>query len=194
MRHGSFVLGYHGCDRALGEKVLAGEVDLVPSNNDYDWLGSGIYFWENNPQRALDWARLVQRHGKRSRQRIREPFVIGAVLDLGECLDLLESSSIRLVEDAYDSLSDSLLKIGAVPPVNVPVDGEPAVRRLDCAVIEYTHRARADSGKPPFDAVRAAFPEGAALYPGAGFQRRTHIQISVRSTAQIIGYFRLRTK
>lgn len=48
----SFILGYHGCDEAVAEKVLAGE-DFKPSDNDYDWLGSGIYFWEANPQRGL---------------------------------------------------------------------------------------------------------------------------------------------
>ena len=40
----SFVLGYHGCDAALAEEVLAGREILRPSRNDYDWLGEGIYF------------------------------------------------------------------------------------------------------------------------------------------------------
>jgi hypothetical protein len=43
----SFVLGYHGCDKKVGERVLAGE-RLKPSENEYDWLGHGIYFWEAN--------------------------------------------------------------------------------------------------------------------------------------------------
>ena len=36
------VLGYHGCDRAVAEKALSGNTDLKPSENSYDWLGSGI--------------------------------------------------------------------------------------------------------------------------------------------------------
>ena len=32
--------------------LLRGE-PLQPSENDYDWLGRGIYFWEHGPQRAL---------------------------------------------------------------------------------------------------------------------------------------------
>jgi len=35
MKMGSFVLGYHGCDRALGEAVLAGKKDLKPSKNPH---------------------------------------------------------------------------------------------------------------------------------------------------------------
>ena len=30
--------------------------NLNSSENDYDWLGSGIYFWEEGPKRALEWA------------------------------------------------------------------------------------------------------------------------------------------
>ena len=48
----SFVLGFHGCDRSVGENVLSGKTRLRKSSNDYDWLGNGIYFWENNPQRG----------------------------------------------------------------------------------------------------------------------------------------------
>ncbi len=45
----SFVLGYHGCEAAVAEKLLAGE-PFKASSNDYDWLGPGIYFWK--PTRA----------------------------------------------------------------------------------------------------------------------------------------------
>lgn len=47
---------YHGCDAAAGEKVLAGKDKLKPSIQDYDWLGNGIYFWADSPERAWDWA------------------------------------------------------------------------------------------------------------------------------------------
>lgn len=51
---------------------------LVPSNNDYDWLGSGIYFWENNSLRALNFAtELKNTVGRNS--RIEKPAVVGAI-------------------------------------------------------------------------------------------------------------------
>ena len=51
----AFVLGYHGCDHSVGERLLAGTAFKL-SDNDYDWLGPGIYFWEANPLRGLEFA------------------------------------------------------------------------------------------------------------------------------------------
>lgn len=48
------VLGYHGCDQSVADRVLAGEDMLKKSEKHYDWLGSGIYFWEHGPERAMD--------------------------------------------------------------------------------------------------------------------------------------------
>ena len=79
------VLAYHGCDREIGERVLAGRVEVLPSTNDYDWLGSGAYFWEGDPRRALEWARFLQKRPISSRGSIREPFAIGAIILPGLC-------------------------------------------------------------------------------------------------------------
>lgn len=69
----SFVLGYHGCDADVAEKLLKKE-KFRPSQNLYDWLGHGIYFWEANPQRAMLFAREAMRRpstriGSTSRSR-----------------------------------------------------------------------------------------------------------------------------
>ena len=56
----SLMLGFHGCDREIGERVLSGTLThLRTSENDYDWLGHGIYFWEGNSSRAMAWAVCV---------------------------------------------------------------------------------------------------------------------------------------
>ena len=75
------VTGYHGCDRDVAERLLDGK-PFHKSTNDYDWLGSGVYFWEYAPFRAHDWAR--QRYGARG-------VVIGAEINLGDCLNLLDN-------------------------------------------------------------------------------------------------------
>jgi hypothetical protein len=87
----SFVLGYHGCDQEVAEQLL-NNIPFLPSHNDYDWLGSGIYFWEANPQRGLEFANEL---ADRSPEFIKNPTVVGAVLDLGYCLDLTTSSGLR---------------------------------------------------------------------------------------------------
>ena len=40
-------LGFHGCEKQLAMEILLQKKDFHQSTNDYDWLGSGIYFWEN---------------------------------------------------------------------------------------------------------------------------------------------------
>ncbi|HEY2343537.1 MAG TPA: hypothetical protein VGH90_10925, partial [Chthoniobacteraceae bacterium] len=128
-RSSAFVLGYHGCDRAIGEKILAGGGHLKTSENDYDWLGTGIYFWENSARRAMDWAQTIKRRPQVGRTQIRHPFVIGAIIDLGICLDLLEAESISIVSEAHRWLRDSYAAVGATMPENRCSQGEMLVRR-----------------------------------------------------------------
>jgi len=189
-RASAFVLGYHGCDKAVGEKILAGGEHLKPSDNDYDWLGTGIYFWENSADRALDWAKFAKDHPKFTRAQVRDPFVVGAIIDLGNCLDLLEAESIRTVERGYRYFKESCEAVGTPIPRNRKLGKEARMRFLDCAVINSVHVMREDEDEPAFDTVRAAFIEGPPLYEDAGFHLKTHVQICVRNPSQLIGYFR----
>lgn len=84
VRYDRTVIAYHGCDGDVARRLLDGEPFLT-SNNAYDWLGGGIYFWEFGPDRALAFAEEQVR-----RRRIKTPAVIGALLLLGECFDLLD--------------------------------------------------------------------------------------------------------
>ena len=184
----AFVLGFHGCDRRLDERVVAHREHLKASENEYDWLGHGIYFWENDPSRAMAWAREQARRFRAKRSRFT-PAVVGAVIDLGNCLDLLNAASIELVEKAYAYLK-LLRKTEGVPlpsNVNLPGSSGLVLRKLDCAVINFLHETIAQDD--PFDSVRAAFLEGELVYPRAGFRRKNHIQICVRNPANIRGYF-----
>ena len=56
----SVVLAYHGCDRSVAKSVVGREKELKASQNAYDWLGEGVYFWENSPRRALRWAQFLK--------------------------------------------------------------------------------------------------------------------------------------
>lgn len=43
-RRSNLVVGFHGCDQSIANKIIEGKDDLIASTNDYDWLGHGIYF------------------------------------------------------------------------------------------------------------------------------------------------------
>lgn len=62
-------------------------------------------------------------------------------------------------------------------------------RALDCAVIKFIHEGNRQAGKPPYDTIRCAFPEGDSAYPGAMISKRLHIQVCVCNTEMIKGYF-----
>jgi hypothetical protein len=184
-----FVLGYHGCDRRVAERVLAGKDVVRSSNNEWDWLGEGAYFWEANAQRAYEFAEELVRRPRSDKQRIKTPAVVGAVIDLRVSLNLLDSRFISVVRKGYERLVQLSKEAGMPLPENT--GGRDLLRRhLDCAVMGTVHQIRADNGKEPFDTVRAAFTEGNSIYPTAGFAAKTHIQICVRQPACIKGYFR----
>ncbi|MDB6092618.1 MAG: hypothetical protein JWM32_180 [Verrucomicrobia bacterium] len=189
----SLVLGYHGCDESVGEKVLRGEQVIASSKNAHDWLGEGAYFWENNPARALQWAEFIKAHPRWFEARIQKPFVIGAIIALGQCLDLTEAESLGIVRNGFKEMAATLSETNFPLPSNEKgssKDDDLVKRKRDCAVINFVHEARAARSLPTFDTVRAVFCEGEPLYEGARIMARTHIQIAVRNPASIRGYFR----
>ncbi|CCG42432.1 hypothetical protein [Magnetospirillum molischianum] len=162
--HTSFVLGYHGCDAAIGENVLAGHAVLNASEQQYDWLGPGVYFWEADPQRALEWAEW-----KVSRGEYETPFVVGAIINLGACLDLMSRESLETLAFAYESLKsthDMDRDLGDLPVNKKAHSGDEDIllRYLDCAVIRRLHAAMDEAGEP-FETVRGLFTEGGELFP-----------------------------
>ena len=77
------IIGFHGCDQSVGEAILRGEVTYLElSRNDYDWLGSGVYFWEGNPKRALQFAQERAAGGLNSRGEIVKPFFLAGLCPL----------------------------------------------------------------------------------------------------------------
>ena len=186
----SFVLGFHGCEKSVGQAIIRGTrigtvQHLKWSEKEYDWLGSGIYFWEGNPGRALQWAQQRQSEGK-----IKEPFVVGAIIDLRHCLDLFDQKCLQQVKVVHAELALTLEAAQVAMPVNVGKTPDKAGRKLDCAVMNYLHQYRINRAETTYDSVRGPFLEGEQLYEGAGFRTDNHIQICVRSTVDCVkGYF-----
>ena len=184
----SFVLGYHGCDADVANEVVNGGGSILESNRDYDWLGPGAYFWEADPQRAREWAEWKVERGDYS-----EAAVVGAVIDLRDCLDLTNREDVELLQAAYRSLAEIHAKADLPLPENKNLRGDPnndmLLRYLDCAVFRHLHRIVDEAGLSPFDTVRGLFTEGDRAFPGAAMLEKTHTQIAVRSPDCIKGYF-----
>lgn len=184
----SIIYGFHGTDMEAGIKILNQEAQFLHSNNSYDWLGQGVYFWENNLERARQYA---MQDSLRPNSRIKKPFVLGAVIELGNCLDLLDQQWIDFLKLAHSRLKENIEAECETMPVNSSFgqnDLDFRKRELDCAVIRYACTLAVEAGQP-FDSVRAAFIEGEEVYPGAGFSMGNHIQIAVINPDCIKGIF-----
>lgn len=184
----NLTIGFHGCDQSVVDKVIAGKENLLASTNDYDWLGSGIYFWENNEERAMEWAVELS---KRPGSSVKQPAVIGAIIDLGYCFDLTDTAYLKELKKSYDFALE-FSRISGIPlPINKTLGNstDMLLRKLDCYVIQTTHRINREANKRAYDSVRGVFWEGKPLYPNAGFAEKNHIQICICNPNCIKGYF-----
>ncbi|MBE2180318.1 MAG: hypothetical protein IAE97_07590 [Chthoniobacterales bacterium] len=115
------------------------------------------------------------------------PALLGAIIDLGNCLNLIDSDHLRLVKAAHAAYLELCETSESPPAQNKGHDLRQ--RYLDRAVFETLHRLRGREEKPAFDTVRAFFVEGQPLYENAGLRDLDHIQICVRNPRSIVGYF-----
>ncbi len=175
------IVGYHGCRQDFAEAILLGKTPIgkwQQSQNAYDWLGVGIYFWEHSPRRAMRWA--SEHFGDHAA-------VVGAVIQLGACFDLLDEQITILLAASYREFDEFYRTTGREMPVNRGRDNK--LRDLDCAVINDCIDRLSGRGIV-FETVRGAFLEGSPIFPGTNISAETHIQIAVRNVDCILGVFR----
>ena len=171
------VLAYHGCAPDFADRILSGSTpvaDWQPSQNSWDWLGHGIYFWEYAPERALTWRDRSGAGGA----------VIGAIIQLGNCLDLTDVADVELLAEAFEQVRQLYDLEGIALPSN-----NRGRNNLDCLVINAASKIAEVKGSP-FNTSRCPFLEGDRAYPGSLIYRQSHVQLVVLTPANILGVFR----
>ena len=93
-RRSNLIIGFHGCDESVVRKVVNGEEDLIPSTND---------------------------QSKRKGSSIKKPAVVGAIIDLGYCFDLTDSTYLQELKDAYDIFVEICNRAGKTLPQNTDI-------------------------------------------------------------------------
>ena len=184
------IFGFHGCDSRLASAVLAGRSRLLTSSNTCDWLGHGICFWEHGPARAFEWA---GQQARRKGSNIKRPAVIGAVIQLGNCFDLLDVRFTKELSLHAAEVQDELLAAGRALPRNETTgtgDFDWLRRHRDCFVLNAVIPRLERVHNCTFHSVRGVFQEGEPAFDGAGIKLKSHIQIAVRDPRALIGYFR----
>ncbi len=185
------VIAYHGCDRKVTDDVLLGKTTLEYSKNEYDWLGSGICFWEHGVARAYQWASFRAKSGKV--KKVKEPAVIGAYINLGRCFDLLDTRFTELLAQFYEKFAAVCKEKGIPIPENKARHGgdeDLIMRYLDNAVINYCIEAIKLEEETEYDTVRCVYAEGKPAFAGSKIMEKSHIQIAVRNPKCILGFFR----
>lgn len=190
----NLLIGFHGCDESVAKELINYPKKVKISEKPFDWLGHGFYIWENNYDRALEWAKDKEKNG-----RIKKASVVGIVFTLDHCLDLIDSEFIQTLSVYYDLMQKDFLKLGKDLPKNKDVKEDLhkdlLIRELDCAVIEYLHqkikeeKEKSQTLLKEFDSVRGVFIEGGPVFPGSGIQKKSHIQICIRNMSCIKGFF-----
>lgn len=185
----SLIMGYRGGDQDTVLRIVTGADDAMLKRRDYGWLGPGIYFWENDQQKAREWA---TGKAKRTTPGQITPFVLGAVVDLGNCLDLTNSENMELLSLAFEDMKAG----GKSLPQNKSVvygTKDRTLRYLNCAVIRHLHSLVREMGKKPFDTVRGMFisEKDEDVYTDSPVERkiRAHTQVAVYNPNCIKGFF-----
>ena len=71
-------------------------------------------FGKLSSERALEWAK--------KNEKCKKPAVIGAIIKLGNCLDLLDSEHTETVKTAHHVLLAELNQLGEPIPENKSID------------------------------------------------------------------------
>jgi hypothetical protein len=184
MKYDRMIVAYHGCDAETAERLLHGE-PFRKSQNDYDWLGEGIYFWEYGADRALLFAKDQKGRGK-----VMTPALVGVLLQLGRCFDLMDTRFTDELSLAFELFGKVHQQSGKPLPENRGSSPDKLLRRRDCAVLNYYLNWLSANGSGTYDTVRCGFVEGPPAFSGSGIRRQSHVQIAVRNPACIVGVFR----
>lgn len=119
---------------------------------------------------------------------------------LDYCLDRIDSEFIKILSDYYELMEKDFSQIGKLLPKNKDVKEDEhkdkLIRELDCAVIEYLHQkikeeiqGDENTSIKEFDTTRGVFIEGGPAFPGAGVQKKCHLQVCIRNMKCIKGFF-----
>jgi hypothetical protein len=168
------VIGYHGTSTEIADALVDGK-PFKESAKTYEWLGSGVYFWEYAPQQAWWWAK---------RLKFSEPAVVGAIIRLGNCFDLLDAKNVAALQKAGAVMVESMKQAGVEIPVN-----KRTYKYLDCSAFNFFYQQNEDDGEPRIDTARAAYVPTESqkrIWPNSWIYKDTHIQLCVRTQSHIL--------
>jgi len=192
------VTGYHGTSAEAARKILEG--DFKPSENSWEWLGHGIYFWQDAPYRALEWARSWLSH-----KGYQGPLtVVAAEIDLRNFIDLLDLEGMRVPPPrgrgaAGGGVTRLLRHVTGKFLRDLDRDGKilrnkPPINRLDCGLFNFATNVLGSSMKIEIAGYRAACVEGERITSESPIYDKSHVQIAVIDKTAILEKWMVRMR
>lgn len=178
------VRGYHGTTLRAANSILDNGFDF--STNKYDWLGKGIYFWQDAPQRAWNWAVEYTQN----KHPDDAPVVLCSELDLNNCMDFLDSNpgndwyfalnnTYKLLKERISQMTEEEYK--QFPP---PIQ-KGKLHGWDRCCIDFLIKEILEPQEEYISSVRAAFSDGKAIFENSGLYDLAHVQIAIRDLKMV---------
>jgi hypothetical protein len=179
------VYGYHGTNLERAESIL--REGFTASSNDYDWLGEGIYFWQDAPEKAWLWAKK-KHHQNSAVIRAEITINIDFTIDLFDSFP--ENAYLMSLKQAYEHFRHLLSTTDLIKQKG-------GYHGLDKLIIDYVANILIPElqGKH-IQVIRSVFIEGEPIFPSLGkneksaFHDESHVQIAVKDSS-VIGNFYL---
>jgi hypothetical protein len=98
----SFYMGFHGSDVERCEQICSNTRYHI-SNSEEEWLGNGIYFFENDIAQAEYWCTTVKQYN--------EWGIVKSDIEATVVIDMLLIENIRLFERVAKEVKNKYLKL-----------------------------------------------------------------------------------
>lgn len=125
--------GYHGTNSKCAQQILQSQL-FRKSSDDEEWLGEGAYFFENDKQQAVYYAKKAK--------KIIDYKVISVNIQTNSLLDLIDTETYEAFQQFAYMLKDRYKKRKDKKPRQL----------MNSVVLNAMYKLK------PYEVVRAAFP------------------------------------
>jgi hypothetical protein len=168
------VYGYHGTSHKNAESILRN--GFRSSNSGGDWLGPGVYFWQDAPERAQSWAK---------KHHPENPVVIRSsiIFEESKNMDLLDTFWFPILVKQHKAFLSSFLEL------DIPIQDKDITKsnlhKLDHEFLNYISCAINEEKPGRVAVIRAAFTEGEPIFDSSAIYDLSHVQIAVKDNIYI---------
>jgi hypothetical protein len=170
------VYGYHGTSRESAMSILGTAFEMCNRNDD--WLGKGVYFWQDAPLHANWWAREYKRYD--------DPVVLCSEIYFNPdfCIDLLDSTKdsliVSILRSSSEQVNRSILRKRMEERQRGLQDYSGSwFSAIDKHTIDFATQSVGEIRGRPVKAVRSIFQDGEKIHSTSRLYDMSHVQLVV---------------